>query len=226
MDPIETYEHCGIEVKIIPEEDSSYCRPRDADSNLTTLFCSYPGYDLGDEELPRDGLGCTLQEWANEQGAIAIAPLFVYEHGGITMRAGAVKCLPEGELTRRDTQSKGQFLGDDAGWDTSMVGFAIITAEKWVEMMGDTPRTEEKFREVIDGEVGEYADWLEGNVYGYVVADDELGEDSCWGFIGDPDKSGCKEEANSAAEHARDLQVKETNERSEMAARDIVTVAA
>lgn len=257
MEPAETYEHCGVTVEIHYDETGSG-DPREGD-NVTTLFCSYPGYELGDEQLPSDGfeeINCpkcqgtgegphvdddepvapdcercdgtgwatpTVHEWANEQGAIAIAPLFVYEHSGITMRAGTVKCLPEGELTRADTASRARFVGDDAGWDTSMVGFAIITNDDWKTCMGDTPRTEERLREIIDSEVESYAMYLEGQVYGYVVAEDTPFADSCWGFLGD---DHVKEEANVAAKHAAEQLAEEANERSEMAARDIVTVAA
>lgn len=260
MDPIETYEHAGIEVKIIPDLDCEHANPREGD-NPVALHCYYPGYELGDEQLPRDGfeeIECprcegegevhnpdsaapdertlcercdghcyttpTLHEWAKEQGAVAIAPLFVYEHSGITMRAGRTVLVGDDELTRRDTESKDRFIGDDAGWDTSMVGFAIITNELWEPCMGDTPITQEKAAEVINSEVKVYAWYLEGAVYGYVVADGELGEDACWGFVGYPDESGIKDEANAAAKHARELQDQEVNERSEMAARDIETV--
>lgn len=262
-EPIETYEHAGIEVKIFPDHDGEHANPRDND-NPVILACYHPNYNLGDSdyELPRDGfeeIDCpackgtgesernvtddqtfepadcercggsgydtpTLHEWAKEQGALAIAPLFLYDHSVITMRAGRTVLVNDDELTRGDTESRDRFMGDQAGWDTSMVGFAIITNEVWEPCMGDTPVTLEKATEVINSEVSVYASYLEGQVYGYKVAEDELGENSCWGYVGDPDESGCKEEANSAAEHAAKLQAEEANERSEMAARDIVTV--
>jgi hypothetical protein len=258
-EPVETYEHAGIEVKIFPDHDCEHADPRDMD-NPVILACYHPNYNLGDSEheLPRDGLeeiectrcngygyfknlrnepDCkrcegtgrvqpTLHEWAKDQGALAIAPLFILDHSGITMRAGRTVLVNDEALTQGDTESRNRFMGDEAGWDTSMVGFAIITNESWKPCMGDEPVTLEKATEVIDSEVKTYASYLEGSVYGYVVADGELGEDACWGFLGDPDESGCKEEANHAAKHAADLQAQEANERSEMAARDIETVAA
>lgn len=258
MDPFETYEHQGVTVELHYDDSSDgSANPREGD-NVCTLFCSYPGYELGDEQLPRDGfdeIDCppcegnglvtltdgqvteedcprcggtgsatpTIREWANELGAIAIAPLFVYEHSGITMSSGPVKCLPEAEVTRRDTESKGRFVSDDAGWDTSMVGFAVITNESWTNCMGDTPRNEEKFREIVDSEVSTYAMYLEGQVYGYIVAKDTPFEDSCWGFLGE---EFVKQEANEAAEVAAEEIANETKESAEMAARDIETVAA
>ena len=258
-EPVEVYEHEGVEVKIIPDLDCEHANPREGD-NPVILACYHPNYSLGDSdhELPRDGLeeiectrcdgygyfrnlrnepDCkrcegtgrvtpTLHEWAKAQGALAIAPLFLYDHSGITIRAGRTVLVAEDELTREDAASRGRFMGDDAGWDTSMVGFAIITNEVWEPCMGDTPVTEEKANEVIDSEVSVYASYLEGAVYGYVVADDTIFEESCWGYVGYPDDSGVKDEANAVAKHVAERIVQEANERSEMAARDIVTVCA
>lgn len=255
-EPIETYEHSGVEVKIIPDFDCEHANPREGD-NPVALCCYHPNYNLGDEEhaLPRDGfeeIECpkcegegeindgedcprcdtvgyctpTLAEWAREQKALAIAPLFLLDHSGITMNVGRTVLVSDDELTRADTVSADRFVSDGAGWDTSMVGFAIITNELWEPCMGDTPVTLEKATEVIDSEVKVYASYLEGEVYGYAVADDTLFGESCWGYLGDPDESGCKEEANHAAECVAKRQVEEANERLEMAARDIETVAA
>lgn len=249
MEPAETYEHCGVTVEIHYDETGSG-DPREGD-NVTTLFCSYPGYELGDEQLPSDGfeeiecpvchdedtpddcercenLGLvvpTLHEWANEQGAIAIAPLFVYEHSGITMSVGKAVLVANDELTRADTASRNRFMGDDAGWDTSMVGFAIVTEDDIETCCGDDKkyRTLEWLTDAINSEVETYAMYLEGQVYGYVVAEDTPFADSCWGFLGD---DHVKEEANVAAKHAAEQLAEEANERSEMAARDIVTVCA
>lgn len=54
MEAIETYEHAGVQVKIMPD-DSGCGDPRDAD-NPATLYCYHPSYELGDELLPSGGL--------------------------------------------------------------------------------------------------------------------------------------------------------------------------
>jgi hypothetical protein len=68
--------------------------------------------------------------------------------------------------------------------------------------------------EVLVAEVKEYASYLGGEVYGFVITakDGETCEEcghqtepeiieSCWGFIGDIDY--CRREAQSVAEHLR-----------------------
>ena len=52
----------------------------------------------------------------------------------------------------------------------------------------------------LTGQVEAYDDYLQGNVYGYSVRD-ENGDilDSCWGFIGDPEKSGVIDDGVSHA---------------------------
>lgn len=87
-------------------------------------------------------------------------------------------------------------------------------------------------RKYMLGELSEYNAWLQNEVAGYMIKGpdgDELPnipqlDDSCWGFIGDPDKSGLRESANEAAESVREALDKETAECVEMAARDIITI--
>lgn len=51
-----------------------------------------------------------------------------------------------------------------------------------------TPERVEKIKEILRGEVEIYDQYLRGEVYGFIVEDDD-GEhiDSCWGFYGDTD---------------------------------------
>jgi hypothetical protein len=55
----------------------------------------------------------------------------------------------------------------------------------------------------IAGWVESYDDYLNGNVWGFVVTSPD-GDDveSCWGFLGDPEKSGVIEEGRAIAEWA------------------------
>ena len=50
-----------------------------------------------------------------------------------------------------------------------------------------------------------YENWLNGGVVGYIVTDDETGEeiDSCWGFYDDDYSDACLEAAREAAENYR-----------------------
>jgi hypothetical protein len=253
---VETYTHHGVEVKLFPDYDCP--SPRDCDGKIGEMFVSYPGYELGDTQLPSDGfepIRCpvcegigvkltprgmtdppvcerckgdceitpTIHEWLVSEKAIAAVPLFVYEHSGITMRTGGLIWLAKEGIKPSDTESRERFAVDTDGWDTSFVGFAVVREDEIKDAMGDDwekHRMPEWVSEAVNGEVEEYARYLEGDCYGYVVADDTPFHDSCWGFIG---FKYAKQEANQAAEHAATQMAKEREERAEWAARDVVT---
>lgn len=290
MDPIETFEHAGLTVEIVPEEviDSFY-DPRECDQ-LAHLAISYSGYTLGDEELPSDGfanIDCpvckggelplygpahwrvamggqivqdepecyrcenlytvepTLVEWLNDREAEVAAPLFIHEHSGMTIRAGGFKIIanPEEGIEHDDVRSSGRFMGDDAGWDTSFVGFVYVTRERAFELGipgtdfkgGGEPTTEvadlDKLRatmiEQAESEVREYAMYLEGDCGGYVVKDDAGNVlDSCWGWLGLFNNEDLRMSAKAGAEEARDEIEREKAEQELWAARGVVTVTA
>jgi hypothetical protein len=93
----------------------------------------------------------------------------------------------------------------------------------------------EKGLAYLRANVNEYAQWMAGEVYGYVIKDAD-GEDipsgtckgmlnldvSCWGFIGDDDY--VRKEANAAAESCAEGLAKEAAEATAMAERDIITI--
>jgi hypothetical protein len=105
-------------------------------------------------------------------------PLYLYDHGGITMRTGTFGCP----------------------WDSGQVGFiyvrvADVKAEYGWKTL--TKARRKKIEEYLTAEVRTYDDYLTGQVYGYTVErlDNATGEwdevDSCWGFFGyDPVESG------------------------------------
>lgn len=80
----------------------------------------------------------------------------------------------------------------DRRWDVSQLGAVFVSRKEW--------KSEAAARKAAQGLIETWNDCLSGNVYGYVV-EDERGEnlDSCWGFIGDYEKSGCLEQARDAA---------------------------
>ena len=143
-------------------------------------------------------------DYFKQQGARVVIPLTVYEHSGITMRAGNVT-----------------FPWDTDRWDTSFVGFIFDTPEQVKACMGDDV-TDEQIEEALRSEVAIYAEYLEGNVRYYSVQDEETGYyDSCYGFVGDD--SGIEDQCFEALEHAIKARLNENNERAEWAARDVET---
>lgn len=97
-----------------------------------------------------------------------IHPLYLYDHGGITISMGAFSDR----------------------WDSGQVGWIYMTRGVLDrEFGGDVERGEA----CLEGEVETYDNYLTGSVYGYEVWEHEKGDapedgeltDSCWGFFGD-----------------------------------------
>lgn len=247
----ESFEHAGLKVEIHYEEgDASYADPRDAD-NLGTLVCWHPEYALGDLQLKdgsgrgavkRDRNGSASTLFMTERGrtdfrgmesverylrlalgAVAILPLYLYDHSGLAMRAGS------GFVGTGDTALPGggrDSWDNTRGWDTTMVGFIYTTKERIAELCGEPqvesdpfycPRTwpdaeqnwegtaEEWIVKQLRGEVEEYDSWLRGEVYWYAVknADGETLE-TLGGFVGDME--WVRQEARTSAEwEAREI---------------------
>ena len=139
-----------------------------------------------------------------ERGARVVIGLTVYEHSGITMRAGNVT-LP----------------WDTDRWDTSFVGFIYDTPEKVKECMGDDA-TDQQIEACLRSEVAVYAAYLEGDITNYTVEDEETNFfEGCGGYVGDHEQ--CEDECFAALEAAIVKRLAEQKERAEWAARDTIT---
>lgn len=128
------------------------------------------------------------ESWAEFEKINFVIPVYAYEHGGITIRC----------------KSKG------TGWDSfdsGQLGFTFASYEDIRKNFGRgkthrlTSAAIKRAENCLISEVDEYDNYLNGNVWGYIITNKETGEelDSCWGFIGE--ESHCQEEAESAAEH-------------------------
>ena len=185
-DKIESFQHNGRTVTIYRDDQCE--SPREYD-NLAVLTCCHPRYTLGDEQHREPMTETEVRESVGD--VLAILPLYLYDHGGITMRTGP--------------------FGDR--WDSGQVGWAYVTKASAEKMgcVGDRHDGDGKvvgqwdeaaLQEAIRVEVNVYDDFMTGQCYGYVVTDadgDEL--ESCWGFLGDLDY--VRKEAREQAESAR-----------------------
>jgi hypothetical protein len=197
----ESFEHVGLTVRICLEEDSSFCDPRD-NCNLGTMVCAHGRYTLGDEQV--ESYRSDFRSWRQiarwfslTQGAIGLTQLGLIDHSGISMYVGG-----------------GAHWSDSAGWDSGTVGIIFTTKERIAELCGEPVRNgdpyycprdwegtaEEWICKQLAGEVEEYDSWLRGEVYYYVV-EDENGNalDQCGGYVGDSE--WVIESAKEAAEH-------------------------
>lgn len=159
-------------MKLVIERDPHPESPREWD-NLGTIVCWHVRYRLGDVQ-PK----MSPDEWLAEVPADSvILPLYLYDHGGITMRTAPFLCP----------------------WDSGQVGWIYVTAEKIKAAYGWKRLTDVRRKKVgaaLRSEVETYSTYLEGEVYGFnVVGKSGESIDSCWGFF------GCNPEVNGMAAH-------------------------
>lgn len=110
-----------------------------------------------------------------------VLPIYLYEHGGITISAGSFSCP----------------------WDSGQVGYIYLSLEKAREEYGwkkITPARRQELIEYLDGEVKAYDRYLTGQIFGFVLEDAEDNHiESCWGF---DDQDYCEQQLRSAADWA------------------------
>lgn len=183
---VEQFEESGYTVKIYPDFDPQ--NPRKDYDPLGTMVHWHRRYDLGDRKLNeqeekalrRGGFKLLERYLRITQGAVCVLPLSLLDHSGLHMWVGG-----------------GPHWSDSAGWDSGTVGFIYVTKDQ-LEKFG-TPA--DKAEQQLNAEVETYDQYLRGDVYGYVI-EDEDGEhvDSCWGFYG---SDYVREEARTQAKVSR-----------------------
>lgn len=160
--------------------DNSGDSPRSWD-NLGIMLCAHKRYNLGDEQLDSNrfnGWDEVREHIEKELGGIAILPLYLYDHSGITMRTSPFSCR----------------------WDSGQVGF-IYTTQDRIEAMGPSDTSVESLEKRLRAEVETYDQFLTGDVYGFIIEKKRKCEtcghgewehdDSCYGFYGrDPKENG------------------------------------
>ena len=157
MDAIETIEHNGFKIRIMPDDDPM--NPREWD-NLGIMNCWHRRYNLGDKHK-HDAEG--FQDWLDdpENEVVAYLPLYLYDHSGITISTGPFSCR----------------------FDSGQVGFIYTTKDRIKNMFGETVPSEEQLLEGLKAEVKEYDKFISNGYVGFIVEDSEGNQvESCWGF--------------------------------------------
>lgn len=106
-----------------------------------------------------------------------VFPVYAYIHSGVAL-------------------SVGDHNFPDARWDVSMSGFMLVHKQKGWSWRRD------KALKIAEAECETWNEYLQGNVYGYVIEKNgqEFKHDSCWGYYGDYETSGVIEDAKSVVE--------------------------
>jgi hypothetical protein len=136
----------------------------------------------GERRAARGGFVQAIEAAAAERVAVFL-PLYLYEHGGITISTKPFSCP----------------------WDSGRVGFVHVTRERAREEWGDGPDAVESARECALAEVAEYDNFITGQAYGYRLLDaDGAAVEESWGLLGLADaRTAASEAADLAAAAAR-----------------------
>ena len=146
----------------------------------TVVGSTPPGEVLEYESLSREGVADYILDDLTIGHCVMLMkpymeclPLWLYDHGGITMSCGA-RTYPYNDR-----------------WDSGQVGWILMLKKTALTELGmDEAAWRERAVEFMEGNVKEYDQYLRGDAYGYDLykeTDDGEWEDtgeSCWGFFG------------------------------------------
>ena len=178
----------NYKLEIFHDEDPM--NPRTEWDNTTTMICFHKRYNLGDKHdfNSRDYESWSEMEQAikNHYEVLAIKPLYLYDHSGITISTSPFGCQ----------------------WDSGQVGFVIIDKDNLQRISGDADGFNElNLEEIIEAEVETYDSYIQGEVYGYKIIEVETCDkgheheeiiESCGGYYKEEE---AEEEGNSLLKH-------------------------
>lgn len=152
------------------ERDDDPISPR-KDDNLGTMILFHKRYVLGDTDHGYNhGNYSNWSEmesdiYKNENPAVCLS-VYGYSHGGITIKTSPFW----------------------SHWDSGKLGFIFVSKEKLRKEFGKRRISSELLRKaakILIDEVSTYDQYLQGEIYGYIIKDGYENEiDSCWGFYG------------------------------------------
>lgn len=172
--------------RVYLSQDDDPMHPREEYDQIATMVLSHRRYNLPregelagriDEAFDRGGHPLAARYLTATGQAVAVLPVWGYEHGQLTLKAG------ERDYPFSDS------------WDSGLAGLIYVTPEAAREAFGEA-YTGEQLAALMISEVEEYDQYLTGDVWGYVVERlipecEHCGceqrwevEESCWGFYG------------------------------------------
>ena len=200
-------ERVGNLIVQVVADESGAGDPLDAD-NLGIMLCWHPDYTLGNEQFQNvygrgaidrhkssagtfESMDEVVEYIRTKRGGINLIPLFLYDHSGISISAGATipdEAAPDPDDINVDRSGgfASRTITGGYSWDTSMVGF-IFTNKEQMDLLGTTdevievddikspllrgkvPGTVRSIDHYLRSEVNAYNDFLTGYVWGYTV---------------------------------------------------------
>jgi hypothetical protein len=164
----------GYKIRII--QDEFYDSPDNWGDEQRFLVYDHRDFYVKRKGFNPDDIFEVFSEGKKLYDGFFIFPVYAYIHSGVALQLKRwFNYVPQGHNE----------------FDVSFKGFALIKKEKGTY-------TSEKAYQAAEGLLNVWNDCLSGNVYGFIAEDNEENEiDSCWGFYGDPEKSGLIEDAKS-----------------------------
>jgi hypothetical protein len=143
--------------------DNDPVSPREG-FNLGTIYYSSSRYTLGDQQVSKDEIEAMMAD-----KEMIYLPVYAYIHSGIVMNTTGFSCP----------------------WDSGMSGIIAISKDKIRKAFNVKRITKDIMASVkscLKGEVETYSQYLNGEVYCYLIKDDS-GDivDSCGGFYSEED---------------------------------------
>lgn len=111
----------------------------------------------------------TIRKAAGDASKMVRLPVFLFDHSGLALSTGD--------------------FGDP--WDSGQVGWIYATEDEMkvtYEVDEITDEVQERAKKALEACIEEYSLYLQNNVFGYELYEDDEVVDSCWGFICEPGK--------------------------------------
>lgn len=152
--------------------------------HMCNVFCDARGYDMQIGNVAYEASRQPERFFKKLEEFAIVLPVYVYDHSGRTYSTRPFSCP----------------------WDSGQIGWTFISladVRKEYGVKRITKAIREKATRMLVAELETYNQWASGDVWGYIVEDDEGDElDSCWGFYGmDAEASGLLEEARAVVDY-------------------------
>ena len=183
MEEIKSIEYKGMTIRICYDLNAE--SPREWD-NVGTIYSNHRDYNPD---------GHKIDEIENEDGELVSEeldrrfiwlPIYYYEHGGLSV--STTRSYPYNDR-----------------WDSGLFGIIAVEKERLRKEHGwrvITKKRREEILRVLEGEIEIFDSCCRGEVYGFVVEDEEGEEiDACGGYYGDDGMGYAISEAKGCVDH-------------------------